>query len=172
MLQLDSKSQDNICKTPFKRFISISFQKDSPTEKSMEIADKILYEAKQRCQCNLRKNKVITNGGFLCFMDTPQFVTYRAQIHDTIEVSAMDLISCIEKWLASGAVLSVRAELVTPQAFCPVQIISANEVECTSTSLMAFTTMTLPELPSQSSTLIVVINAIVLVVAVLLSANL
>ena len=130
----------------------------------MQIADGILNEVSQRCQCSLRTNEVIANGGFLCFMDTPQFVTYRAEIHGTMEVSALDLISYIEKWLASGAVLSVRAQLLTPQTFCPVQIISANEVECTSTMLMT-------SAPSESSTLIVAKIAIVLVVAVVLSAT-
>ena len=130
----------------------------------MQIADGILNEVSQRCQCSLRTNEVIANGGFLCFMDTPQFVTYRAEIHGTMEVSALDLISYIEKWLSSGAVLSVRAQLLTPQTFCPVQIISANEVECTSTMLMT-------SAPSESSTLIVAIIAIVLVVAVVLSAT-
>ena len=136
----------------------------------MQIADGILSEVRQRCQCSLRSNEVITNGGFLCFMDTPQFVTYRAEIHGTMEVSAMDLISHIEEWLAAGAVLSVRGELFTPQVFCPVQIISANEVECTPTMLMTLAPNS-TELTSESSTLIIVIIAIVLVVAVLLSAN-
>ena len=137
----------------------------------MQIADGILNEVSQRCQCSLRTNEVIANGGFLCFMDTPQFVTYRAEIHGTMEVSALDLISYIEKWLASGAVLSVRAQLLTPQTFCPVQIISANEVECTSTMLMTSAPTTSTEVPSESSTLIVAIIAIVLVVAVVLSAT-
>ena len=169
MLQLDSKSQHK----PIKFIcINISFQNDSLTEKSMQVADGILSEVRLCCQCSLRSNKVIANGRFLCFIDTPQFVTYRAEIHGTMEVSALDLISCIEKWLASGAVLSVRGQLLYPQAFCPVLIISANEVECTSTMLITSSgPMTSTEVPSESATLIVAIIAIVLVVAGLLSTT-
>ena len=112
------------------------FQNDDPTGKASEIANNVINELQQLCQCNLAAN-VINNGGFICFMQSPQYVTYRAKIQGTTNVAALELISYIEQWVTSGAILNVRAQFLNLQPFCTVPIISADEDEC--------------EIPSQST---------------------
>ncbi len=43
-------------------------------------------------------NTAITNGGFQCFADTPELVTFRAQIHGSSEVTALNLVQIIQQW--------------------------------------------------------------------------
>ena len=111
-------------------------QNDDPTGKASEIANNVINELQQLSQCNLAAN-VINNGGFICFMQSPQYVTYRAKIQGTTNVAALELISYIEQWVTSGAILNVRAQFLNLQPFCTVPIISADEDEC--------------EIPSQST---------------------
>ena len=112
------------------------FQNDDSIGKASEIANNVINELQQLCQCNLAAN-VINNGGFICFMQSPQYVTYRAKIQGTTNVAALELISYIEQWVTSGAILNVRAQFLNLQPFCTVPITSADEGEC--------------EIPSQST---------------------
>ena len=85
-----------------------------------------------RCQCNLNTDTTITGGGFLCFPESPQHITFRARIHGTMQVSASELITHLEIWLVSGAIIPVMAQLLSVEATCPVVIASTREAECTS----------------------------------------
>ena len=111
-------------------------------EKSIEIANGVINELQNQCQCNLISNNVITNGGLLCFEESPLYVTYRAQLHGTVEMAAQELISYIEQWLATGPILNVRAQFLSVQSSCTLVITSADEDECT------FQTESISEIPT------------------------
>ena len=138
------------------------FQNDDPIGKASEIANNVINELQQLCQCNLAAN-VINNGGFICFMQSPQYVTYRAKIQGTTNVAALELISYIEQWVTSGAILNVRAQFLNLQPFCAVPIISADEDECTSTSISTETNGS----SGYNTTVIAIIIAVVCIVIII-----
>ena len=72
----------------------------------------------------------ITDGGFQCFPDSPQFVTYRATLHGTLQASTSPLIRDIQDWLSSNTPLLVQAQLLNPDPTCAVAISSSSESEC------------------------------------------
>ena len=75
----------------------------------------------------------IRNGGFLCFLSSPNAVTYRAALHGTLKASVPDLIEDITEWLSSGASISVQFQLLAIDSSCSVAITSFSENECRNT---------------------------------------
>ena len=75
----------------------------------------------------------IRNEGFQCFPSSPDAVTYRAELHGTLEASVPDLIEDITEWLSSGASISVQLQRLTIDSSCSVAISSFNENECMAT---------------------------------------
>ena len=108
------------------------FQNDRPIDKAKDIVKGVLSELTHRCQCDLTTDTIITDGGFLCFPESPQHITYRARIHGTNLVPASELISHLELWLVSSATIPVMAQLLSLEAKCSVAISSTSEAECTS----------------------------------------
>ena len=91
------------------------------------------------CSCDLMRDDVITDGGFLCFKESSFYVTYRAHLHGTSEVSALEFASFIEKWLMSGELLNLGAQLLSVDVHCPVVISTLDEPECSSTTSLTST---------------------------------
>ena len=75
----------------------------------------------------------IRNEGFQCFPSSPDAVTYRAELHGTLEATVPDLIEDITQWLSSGASISVQLQRLTIDSSCSVAITSFNENECRNT---------------------------------------
>ena len=75
----------------------------------------------------------IRNEGFQCFPSSPNAVTYRAELHGTLEATVPDLIEDITEWLSSGASISVQLQRLTIDSSCSVAISSFNENECIAT---------------------------------------
>ena len=90
------------------------------------------------CSCVSLNDKIFSNGGFRCFKKSLNHVTYRARLHGTASVSAMELAAHYDVLLASGPVLNIEAQFVNADSFCPVVIDSFDEAEC----VMATTNMT------------------------------
>ena len=96
----------------------------------MDIAGEVRNEMLSRCNCSYLADTIISNGTLLCFVESSSFVTYRAQIQGNMEVSTFQLISYIEEWLTTSAVLNVRGELLHAESICAVAIPSWDEPEC------------------------------------------
>ena len=107
-------------------------------------------------------------------MQSPQYVTYRAKIQGTTNVAALELISYIEQWVTSGAILNVRAQFLNLQPFCTVP---ADEDEC---EIPSQSTSELPTISTSTSistetkvssgyntTVIVIIIAVVCIVIII-----
>ncbi len=77
-------------------------QNDSPSEKSQDIIAHLTSLLILQCQCNINMNTVITNGGFQCFANSPELVTYRAQLQGTSEVAALEFVQILQQWVSSG----------------------------------------------------------------------
>ena len=83
----------------------------------------------QLCECDFSMDR-IRNGGFQCFPSSPGAVTYRAELHGTLEATVPDLIEDITQWLSSDASISVQLQKLTIDTSCSVVIRSLSEKEC------------------------------------------
>ncbi len=84
----------------------------------------------KNCKCNLAQNRVIRNGVFICYKDSPEFITYRGQIYGTAAHSVSEMIEFIEQWLKTSPSLQIQAQLLHVESSCPVEVQSVNEKEC------------------------------------------
>ena len=141
------------------------FQNDDPIGKASEIANNVINKLQQLCQCNLAAN-IINIGGFICFTQSPQYVTYRAKIQGTTNVAALELISYIEQWVTSGVKVNVKAQFLNLQPFCTVPIISTNEDECEIPSQSTSELPTISTSTSISTKTIAIIIAVVCIVII------
>ncbi len=115
------------------------YQNDSPSEKSQDIISHLTLLLIEQCQCNIDMNTAITNGGFQCFANSQEFVTYRAQVQGTSEVPALDLVQILQQWVSSGPSVNIKAQILDVKSSCPVLIASLSEAECDcSTSITTF----------------------------------
>ena len=129
--------------------------------KAEELVSGIVSELRLRCQCEFTSDQ-ITNGGFLCFPDSPQHVTYRAEIHGTLLASTSQLLGNLKEWVTSGNPISVQAQFLTPDMTCVVAISSTGEVECRPSDSTAP-----PALPITWIVIGVVLTIVVLLVLVI-----
>ena len=97
--------------------------------KAEDLVSEVVHELRSRCQCEFTSDK-ITGGGFLCFPDSPQHVTYRGTIHGTLLASTSQLLVNLEEWILSGTSISIQAQLLSPDVTCAVSISSRDEDEC------------------------------------------
>ena len=73
---------------------------------------------------------MIDNQFFVCYEESPSFVTYRARLEGTSETDSGSLISLIEQWVKSGASVIVTGVLMTVDSDCSVAISHLSEPEC------------------------------------------
>ena len=144
----------------------INFQSDNSVQKSEDVASELKILLFKFCSCFSLQDNLFSNGGFQCFEESPQHVTFRAQLHGTSTASAMELAAQYEKLLAGGLVLNVEAQLINVDSNCPVVIESLNEAECT---IMLFTSSTSETVSnSTSGTLILSIVISMSIILILL----
>ncbi len=108
-------------------------QMDNILSKFEEIVSEIVSMLRPLCQCDFTNNG-IRNGRYICYQDTPQYVTYRAEVHGIPFVSASQLIESVEEWVASGVAISVQAQSLTPDMTCKTSISSIDEEGCSITA--------------------------------------
>ena len=68
---------------------------------------------------------------FLCYPDSPSFVTYRARLEGTSHTDSDYFISLIEQWVSDGASVNVTEVLLKVDSKCSVEISNLSEDECT-----------------------------------------
>ncbi|CAI8044499.1 hypothetical protein GBAR_LOCUS24676 [Geodia barretti] len=77
---------------------------------------------------------IIENTFFVCYPESPSFVTYRASLEGTSETDSSSLVSLIEAWVrGGGASVIVTGVLMTVDSHCSVAISSPSEPECSPT---------------------------------------
>ena len=77
---------------------------------------------------------IIDRQSFLCYPESPTYVTYRARLEGTSETDSGSLISLIEDWVRDGASIIVNGVLMTVDSECSVAISSLREGECDTTT--------------------------------------
>ena len=89
----------------------------------------------QLCECDFLMDR-IRNGGFQCFPSSPGAVTYRAELHGTLEATVPDLVEDITQWLSSDASISVQQQTLTIDTSCSVVARSLSAKECKDTEIV------------------------------------
>ena len=74
--------------------------------------------------------EMIDNQFFVCYPESPSYVTYRARLEGTSERGSDSLISLIEDWVRGGPGVIVTGVLMTVDPNCSVAISSLSEREC------------------------------------------
>ena len=83
-----------------------------------------------KTSCGECSGEMIDNQFFVCYSESPSFVTYRARLEGTRETDGGSLISLIEEWVRGGASLIVTGVLMTVDSKCSVTISSPDQTEC------------------------------------------
>ena len=81
--------------------------------------------------CELEQTN-ITDGEFQCFPGSPNQVTFRAKVHDRAQATAREVITYIELWIMSSAVVSlpVHHARLRINNTCVVLLSSLDDPEC------------------------------------------
>ena len=120
-----------------------------------------------RCGCVLNEDH-FTNRGFQCFPSSPKAVTYRAELHGTLQASVPELIVYLEEWISSEVSVIVQFLILSIDESCTVEITSIAEEEC---RVRESTTGPIETTSSQSSSTImtVVVCVVVLLIVVIIT---
>ena len=135
----------------------------------------IINNIDPHCGCVLNEDH-FTNRGFQCFSSSPQAVTYRAELHGTLQASVPELIVYLEEWISSEATISVQFLILSIDESCTVEVSSTAEEECraTTTTLTVTTgSMGSTVMSTLNDTLtnqfVIVVGVVVLLVVVIIT---
>ena len=73
---------------------------------------------------------IIDKQAFLCYPESPSYVTYRARLEGTSEVESGRLISLIGQWVGDGSGIIVNEVVMKVDPKCSVAISDLGEEEC------------------------------------------
>ncbi|XP_064397052.1 sushi, von Willebrand factor type A, EGF and pentraxin domain-containing protein 1-like isoform X2 [Halichondria panicea] len=158
---------------------------DDTNPKLNDTAMQVATEIQQSCtDCSLGVTQ-ITNGEFNCLTeDTPDQVTYRANLHGNTDSDCDDLIENIESWVQGAqASISVQGNRLRIVANCEIGVDTfTSPLECVSETTMSVTTLglgasegiSIPLVAGAAAggvVLMIVVLVVVIVVVSLLSAS-
>ena len=73
---------------------------------------------------------IIDKQAFLCYPESPSYVTYRARLEGTSEVESCRLILLIGQWVGDGSGIIVNEVVMKVDPKCSVAISDLGEEEC------------------------------------------
>ena len=85
---------------------------------------------RRRCNSEIDPVAAITKSGFKCFQNSPNAVTYRAQLNSVLGATSMQLVNHIVEYVSSGPFLLVEGLLIKVDKTCNVPIMFRNVPEC------------------------------------------
>ena len=101
---------------------------DSQT-KVEEISGLLAENIRTLCSCQFNSSFLLRSH-LLCFDQSPQIVTYRAQLSGTNQVSASALVTYIEQWINTNSDILVQKSRVSLNTSCALVIPSFDSEEC------------------------------------------
>ena len=108
----------------------IHTQAEDTDLKLEDIKQQTLTEIKFVCsQCD-PSSLSITEGVFRCFPGSESAVTYRALLHETYQISSLELEVILARWVSSGRAIVVQSLVLQAQQSCPIVVADANDAEC------------------------------------------
>ena len=110
---------------------TLSLQTNGLSEKATDVVSSIVSNVEQRCRCGFT-SKQIQQGGFQCFSDSEDAVTYRAELYENGRATHSQLISFIEDWITDdgGVGILTQSLVVRVDGTCTVMISNIVETEC------------------------------------------
>ena len=118
-----------------------------------------------KTSCGECSSEMIDNQFFVCYPESPSFVTYRARLEGTRETDSDSLISLIEEWVRGGVSLIVTGVLMTVDPHCSVAISSPDQPEC---SLATSSSSTVPVSDAVIGGVVAVVIVITITIAVII----
>lgn len=94
------------------------------------VTSAIFEQLKDSCPTCGTTNDIIDMPLFVCFPESPTFVTFRARLEGTSQTDSGSIISILEDWVKSGPSFTVTGVLMTVDSQCSVPISSLTEEEC------------------------------------------
>ena len=133
--------------------------------KLSDITNAVVDQLKTSCgECS---SEMIDNQFFVCYSESPSFVTYRARLEGTRETDSDSLISLIEEWVRGGVSLIVTGVLMTVDPHCSVAISSPNQPEC-SLATSSSTTVPVSDAVIGGVVAVVIVTVIAVTIAVII----
>ena len=110
---------------------TLSLQTSGLSEKATDVVSSIVSNVEQRCRCGFTSSQ-IRQGGFQCFSDSEDAVTYRAELHENGRATVSELVRFIEDWITEdgGVGILTQSLFVTIDGSCDFVIMSRVEAEC------------------------------------------
>ena len=146
-------------------------QMSSTNEKLENITNAVIEELTASCaECKITDD-IIDKQSFVCFPESPTYVTYRARLEGTSETDSGLFISLIEKWMGGGPSINVTGVQMTVDSECSVAISSLSEGECSPTTDSTVTTTgsTLSILVGSVVTAVILIIAMMIIAVIVMS---
>ena len=137
----------------------------------MDIAEAIVANVALRCGCDFTEDH-ITNRVFQCFPSSPNTVTYHAQLHNTPQASASQLLTAMQEWVTSTDTIAVNFLPLTMDSICTEALSSLQEtcpddvLPSTATSNVTSDRSTIIAAATAVAVLVVLIACTAVVVAV------
>ena len=118
-----------LCSIIYRRLFFSLLQSSERSLKLEHITAAVVKELKLSCsECG---PEMIDNQLFVCYPESPSFLTYRARLEGTSETDSGSLVSLIEAWArGGGASLILTGVQMSLDSSCAVAISSLNEPEC------------------------------------------
>ena len=110
---------------------TLSLQTSALSEKATDVVSSIVSNVEQRCRCGFTSSQ-IRQGGFQCFSDSEDAVTYRAELYENGRATVSELVRSIEDWITEdgGVGILIQSLLVRVDGSCVVMLSSIVEAEC------------------------------------------
>ena len=110
---------------------ALSLQTSSLSEKATDVVSSIVSNVEQRCRCGFTSSQ-IQQGGFQCFSDSEDAVTYRAELNVNGRATVSELVRFIEDWITEdgGVGILIQSLLGRVDGSRVVMLSSIVEAEC------------------------------------------
>ena len=110
--------------------LGFAFQNTDRSLKLGDITREVVEKLSALCpDCGVTQ-AIIDKQAFLCYPESPSYVTYRARLEGTSEVESGHLISLIGQWVGDGSGIIVNEVVMKVDPKCSVAISDLGEEEC------------------------------------------
>ena len=92
------------------RYYLYCLQEENPTSKVADISDQLLTWLANNCSCTAEL-KIISDGEFQCYSESPRQVAYRAQLHHTQVIAALEILNELDVFLTTNSLYAQREVL-------------------------------------------------------------
>ena len=104
-------------------------QENDGDRKLSDVTHELQVELTELCHCQY-DSESIKKESFVCFPNSGEYVTFRAQLHSMVDVDSTTLLNLIEVWVSTGPTIRVSGVLRRVDKKCPVAISDFSEGEC------------------------------------------